>query len=715
MVWPGIRDEGQGMFSKYFERGLAVIPIVPNSKVPVSEAEGYQRWSHERQPQELIEEWDTKFKQSDGYGVGIVMGTISNLCTVDIDTLRPDIIAECPVSPIVRRGNPKRYGALLFRHNPNIPNKPFKVHELIGGELVKHEVDILTNGKYLLVPPSINPDSRTPYIWLTPDTLENFSADDLPLLLPEHIDRIERKFETLKLSESSRSALALGVQQVSGRNDYLKNIVWAKRLNNESEEEIVESVYQIDLCKHDVPLFSDPTEGYASEGIEGARLNAWKFVTRVTKSFIERKAGPAPRIRLPEISLSGPREIKRWEPMPIPEPQGLVREMRDLILKSSKYSQPGLAMAGALSICSVLIANRFRMDDTWPNVYVLAIAPTGTGKQFPINAAVKLLVEDHDTRLFGKEQVLSGQALLKGLDQQRERLDIIDECSQLFHMISHGGVFQADVLPLMLKLYSCSNTLFVGPESLKSDPIRLFHPCVSSLMLTNQEDFKLSVTRNFLTGGFLPRCLPFIEEARGPRQVGSKWDEALAESIGERIEAIVSSDILMDADPGKKRKNLLCPKPSPKNVAQSDASRRRFHEFDSEIDAETERPNLPELRRHMLSRAVQNATKLALIHGSLSHGMVDEQDASWAISTVKALIHNCEPLYEKIMAATPAEAATIGVIDIVKKAGRMSEAEFYAATRVLTKTQRNEAVQAAQIEGRIRVVVDKSSRQYEAL
>lgn len=695
------------MFSKYYELGLAVIPILPNSKRPVGEATEYTRWASERQPPELIETWEERYRPKDGYGVGIITGAVSGISTVDIDTLRPDIISECPVSPVVRRGNPQRYGALFFRHNPEISNQPFAHFEKnldLSDEPIKHGVDIISFGKYIIVPPAVNPDAKVPYAWLTLDTLENFDVKDLPLLLPEHILKIEKKFEALNAGQIGGTA-----SPHAGRNDYLRSIVWAKRLNGESEEDIVEAIYQIDMCKHSPRLFTDPEE-FPAANEEEARYNAWKFESSITRTFIRRRAGRAPRIRLPEVSLAQP-AAKKWEPLLPPEPEGLVRDVRDLILKSSKYSQPGLALAGSLAICSVLIANRFKCGETWPNIYVLGIAPTGSGKQFPINAAMKLLLEEHETGLFGKEQVLSGQAFIKGLDVQHSRLDVIDECSNLFQMIQHGGVFQADILPIMLKLYSCSNTLFIGPETKGSDPIRVFHPSVSALMLTNPDDLKLSVTRNFLTGGFLPRCLPFIEEQRGERHETFGWDETLAKKIGNRIEELLAMKILFD----EKNKNVMCPKPKPREVPLTDAAKKVIRDFDLEIDAQTARTNLKELKRHMYSRAVQNAEKLALIHGVHRSGIVDELDAMWAVETIKALHHNCEPLYEKLMASSPSEAATLGVIDIVRKAGSMSEAEFFAATRVLSKMQRNDAVQAAQIEGKIRVTRDQNGVKYESL
>lgn len=680
------------MFSKYYELGLSVLPIAPNSKVPPIGVDKFQRWSEERQPPELIEEWEEKYPISRGYGIAIVLGKVSNLCVVDIDTLREDIIAECPTSPIVRLGNPARYGALFFQPAEGLCSRPNGVtFNRDDGTSEKHGVEVLFMGKYILVPPSINPVSKTPYLWLTPDTIENMGSSELPLLKPEHVERIDKKFELLKMGIGETGRVALGA---AGRNDYLKSIVWAKRANGEVEEDIVEAVYQVDKAKHDSRLFTDSHERFTAVTEEDARMNAWKFVNRVTGSFIQRRAGPAPRMRAPEIVLEK-KYAPAWKPVPLPEPSGLVREMRDLIMGASFRDQNSIAMAASVSIASALVANRFRMGNIWPNIYALVLADTGMGKDAAFNGAKRLLAMDNDTGLLGKAQCLSGQALVSDLASQPQRLDLIDEAAGLFAMITKGGVFQADIMKHLLSLYTDSSSMFMGPSVKGADPVRVMHPCISILMLTNPSDYKLYVMKNFITCGFIPRTLVFSEWTYGAFKRNPSWDEGLAAEVNRQIRAISAIPIQYESaeDKAKGGGNLLISKPIPREAPMSAAAKSMFDDYSAEI-AKKQETEPASVRKDMETRLGVNAMKLALSHGVLSSGMVDIRDADWGISLAQTLLHNSLPVIESAAASTPMEAATLGILNLIRQKGQMTIAEIVEATFHLGKSLRNDALDA---------------------
>lgn len=50
---------------------------------------------------------------------------------------------------------------------------------------------------------------------------------------------------------------------------------------------------------------------------------------------------------------------------------------------ASNKETPILNFAASLSLCSVLAANKLRYNDTWPNMYIAALAPSGVGKNNP--------------------------------------------------------------------------------------------------------------------------------------------------------------------------------------------------------------------------------------------------------------------------------------------------------------------------------------------
>lgn len=697
------------MFIKYREIGLALIPLRPNSKAPL--LDGWTQYCDRLPTEEECALWENLYPN---HGKGLVCGPASGVLIEDIDSDEARILNACKPSPVRKRG--RKGESRIFRYNGDIPSCK-----------VAGCIDILSYGRQTVLPPSIHPETNQPYIWLTPDTLENFSVSDLPEFTLDDLSDLRRILEPEKFEIGDVSRISLQGPffntdpkrgSPTGSQDRLKRIISAIIARGASPDEAVRELLRYDDENHrPIGYFSDRTRADCQAD---PFTNAIYFYASNLRTFNRRevRAGRSPSIPfvsgselldISQLSKPKPSVDDRWVQKKLPEPRGFIKEVRDLICSFSKYDQPGLAMGGALALCSVLIANRFKFEDTWPNIYVLGISPTGSGKQFPIDTISKLLLEHQDTGLFGKGQVLSGQALIKGLNYQRERLDVIDECHSLFSMITRGGTFQSDVLPLLLRLYSGSSGFFMGPETKNEEPLRLFHPCVSTIMLTNMDSFRLSMTRDFVSGGFLPRCLTFIDEVHGDRNESFGWDTVRGDKISARIEEILKIKIEMDI------KNLVHPKPVPKEIFCTPEAKDLFEAFDVEIDREKKVDSISEVRRHILSRPVQNAKKLALIHGFHHEQKITQWDATWAIESIKALMYNCEPLYEKLMSSTPAEAATLGVIDIVRRHGRISEAKFFEATRALTKNQRAEAVDAARVEGKIRVCTDNIGRVYEII
>src|SRR5262245_50221097 len=99
---------------KLHERGLSVIPLQPESKLPIGEWKTYQ--SKRATADEVDAWWDGPDVQD--RNVGIVTGAISGVVVLDIDGGRGlDALGDLPDTPIVRTG--KGYH-VYFKH-PGFP------------------------------------------------------------------------------------------------------------------------------------------------------------------------------------------------------------------------------------------------------------------------------------------------------------------------------------------------------------------------------------------------------------------------------------------------------------------------------------------------------------------------------------------------------------------------------------------------------------------
>ncbi len=327
------------MFQEYFERDLSIIPIFKHGKNPaISE---WSKFCQRLPTQDEIDLWE-----KGDYNYGIACGPASNIIVLDIDTDDKEILNKCPRSPVVRRGS--KGEARFFKYNPNIRSQSIP------------QIDILADGRQSLIPPSIHPVTKRPYVWLTPDTLENFDVKDLPDLDMAFIKEISTKVSI----------------QPTGRNNKLVDIVSAMRGRGEPETDIIHQVYEWDKSFHVPRLFLDATEGFKGSNETDAKRNAWKLVNSVTRTLIDKGTAVLSEHQLVLIlDESKPTTIHRA--LEFPMPKGVMGDIMRLINGASERDMPNLALGGTVALMASLCCNKYRFDNTWPNLYVLNLAPTG--------------------------------------------------------------------------------------------------------------------------------------------------------------------------------------------------------------------------------------------------------------------------------------------------------------------------------------------------
>jgi hypothetical protein len=661
------------MFNKYRERGLSLIPLKSGQKYPTMLE--WQKYSERLPTEEETETWD-RLWDSGHRSVGLVLGAASGVMALDLDHPDDNELSDlAPYTLVMKRGQKGRTG--FFRPSPGL-----KSAHLNG-------LDILWTGTQTVLPPSLHPNTGANYVWLTPDTLENFSVSDLPIVDLSFVSKYVKLFESKYPHLCQKNETGQSV----GRNNWLKDVVWAKRIAKESEESIVEAVYSMDLCRNNPRLFTDAKEGFSASNEEDAQRNAWKFVARVTKSFIDKKAGPLTTPQILSINLTG--KIESFAQTPYPYPTGMLGKLFKLNLDFATRNQPSLAMGGAIALASVIVSNRFKFLDTWSNLYVLNVAETGAGKSFPQKMAKKILTNEiHKEKLLGQGNYRSSSALLQDLPTQRNRLDLIDEASALFGAISNGGIFQNDMDDILCGLFSDSNDLYLGPHASEKKAIRVWHPCVSMLLSTTPSGLKQSISNALATKGFFPRCLLFIDYEYGKQQE-SFFDESAYKEICTFFKEIRA---ITNPIPSK-NSDLVNDVPNPLEIeCTSDALayliQKRFQWNEDITDK-----GISELDRVFLTRAGEYATKLALIHGALRLKKVEMEDVLWACGIMDAMKKNASHLMPQIGAENKNQANSARVYAIISEKGVLTHKELIKRTRWLSKRERNDVLDSLSEEG----------------
>jgi len=201
--WPILRGTSNsearlpapGPFARYAmlyrEHGYAPIPIMPETKRPT--VRDWSRWCHELPPPELVQAWAREYARA---GIAIALGPASAIVALDLDEdvdgLHGRILEAAGPSPVGKKG---RKGATYFySHSNGQRSRSFS-------RQTRSVAEILSTGRMSVLPPSIHPETRRPYEWITPETLLDRDPASLP---PLDAARISAIFEPTRLARRQR-------------------------------------------------------------------------------------------------------------------------------------------------------------------------------------------------------------------------------------------------------------------------------------------------------------------------------------------------------------------------------------------------------------------------------------------------------------------------------------------------------------------------------
>jgi hypothetical protein len=159
-------------FRKYFEKGFNVHPIAPGTKVP-------GRWNPQTQKVEFMTGWADPSRglirpPQPGCYIGILLGPQPNGINLvaidwDDDEIATAALEKFPAA-ITKWG--RRGFTAFYRSAKPIPSRKFSIGD-------RGIADLLSVGKQTVLPPSIHPEERRPYVW-EKYSLTDVSANELP-------------------------------------------------------------------------------------------------------------------------------------------------------------------------------------------------------------------------------------------------------------------------------------------------------------------------------------------------------------------------------------------------------------------------------------------------------------------------------------------------------------------------------------------------------
>lgn len=521
----------------YHDLGLNPLPI-KDGKRP-----GPYRWQQYgmeamsfTELEKLVLEWGSR-EEVTGIGVALT----SDICAVDIDTFDRQFIFEASEiltnhghSPLsARRGQEGKGFAVLMKRGPGI---------LMRKKTQTECIEILCQGAQIVMPPSIHPVTQKPYVWLGPEY--GFEGD------PCHVDELPTftaEMQAKLLAAMNKTGAArpdsLGgahnpaTRSIGGRNNKLTEMAWAKACEGVTLRQGAEELLAYDREHNRPPYFSDMSEpGNKPDPLANATFmyrRALKklFITESPLDHEPQLIGPIidpPNEPVSELSTTFADQFKiirknSLESEPLLE-LGAIKLFYELCQARSSIKTPMLALGGALTLMSMWAANLFEFASSRGNMFILNLAPSGTGKSIPqkvIEQVVKNMQFVQPARrqawpspnishYLGQGKFRSTNSIRKDLDRNAKhaRFDIQDEVSGFFKTVTTQPSAAA-MLDSLQNIWSAADT---GLPAEDVGDTKKSHPAVSNPYVTWFGSTTYAALQPFITidktdEGLIPRVL----------------------------------------------------------------------------------------------------------------------------------------------------------------------------------------------------------------
>ena len=392
----------------------------------------------------------------------------------------------------------------------------------------------------------------------------------------------------------------------------------------------------------------------------------------------------------------------------LPVPQGTLLKLQDNILANSWIKQPDLALSASISLIATLIGRKFIFGGLAPNVYLLNISPSGSGKDAPQQMIKKYIVDIGQDHLLGSGDYVSDASLMDSLGVKPARLDIFDEAGGILKTMTKGGSdYNKKMADILCELYTTSNSKFLGRTTAEGTKGSCDRPNVSILASTTPTGFSEGVTRSALEKGLLGRFITFF--GRGDTRA-----ERLKEFPSLDKDTVTFLRELAEFNPEVNYEvSVAGIEQLVKEIKATDRANKMlddiFIEFDEmRRESDQDDPMLP-----IISRLYQQMAKMAMIHscGRLGeNAIIDTMDVKFGYDLIMYYFENMKVGVAKLVHANYNERMYSEVLDFIPVLGTegITSQSLSSKLRYMDKRKRKEIIEELLETGEI--VKDRLTR-----
>ena len=374
------------------------------------------------------------------------------------------------------------------------------------------------------------------------------------------------------------------------------------------------------------------------------------------------------------------------DPGPIPEHlfhvPGFVAQVMDFTLANAPYPNAGLAFCGAMALMSLLTGRKVcNGDDLRTNIMILALAGSGTGKDFPRKVNARILFEIGLIHALG-DKFASGQGIQDALARSPAMLFQNDEMDGVLRQINLDREGKTESIHSILLTMSTSAS-DVYPIRVKAGQKETGHIDQPHLVLfgtATPQYFYEALSLRMLTNGFFARLIIVDIGKRGRGQRPGS-----ARNVPEAI--LQTARWWAEFQPGSARKDLFDIYPEPRVVPTTPEAQEAVDALQHMAEDEYARSeNRGDATGKVAwARTCENAKKLALLYAcSEDHEdpLIGLPAVEWA--TAFAMHQTRRQLYlaATYVAENPFHAECLKLLRKLREAGgQMARRELMRAMR----------------------------------
>ena len=723
---------------KYVARGISVVPAVYGKKG--CEMMHWNLYCTKYPTLDELNQWEQT-----PHNIGILTGELSGVIgfdfDYDVDGLQNKILKIIPDSPVKKKGA-KGFTA-FYRYNGE-KSRSFRK----DGQTI---LDILSDGKLTIMPPSLHPNGMT-YEWIDENhTLLNTPKEQLPIITDKMMEEIKSLFIVKKLPSFNTS---LYNSNLSTEVDDIK-----EALEYISPDCDYNTWVQVGMALAD--FFNGDLQGasiFNDWSARGSKYKGWNEVkpkydsfrnTGITINTLFSYAMEGGFIRKSSEAMLGERERlteeenkkldiflsqkfhKKEETVidlenRILKAPGLVGQIAEYINDVSLLRQPVLAMAAAITAAGTVYGQKIRSEtDLRTNIYCLAIAESGSGKDQPRKAVLSLFDKvgpDIKKHFIGKPA--SDAGLMSALEEAGGvALMQIDEFGHYLKGINNkdNPKYLAAISSLLTELYSTASSTLMGQQysnrQTNAKRIDIDQPCVCVLGSTVPDRLYNAVSKDEILDGFLTRWIFFESEDYDPEINSDRKDiqSYIPLQLVENIRNIRRSYAPRSAGEGdfvgpvKVKTRIVSLTPEAEVLANDyfmEIKKKRIDAIEN-----------GELMKVVYTRSYENMMKLALVASEAidSKLTITGNSIRWAIDVITYSNEKFRKIIGNHISNSPYEKNLNDMYNELKKKKKpIKESAFNYAFKRWSIKDRLQMLQDLQSQGRVSVSKTEDGTKYIA-